>query len=126
MSEAREVVFSRLSGLEAGSDQTGNGGAERAPAAGAEEDEVQKARVEAGRVWYEKYCVPCHGAGGAPGKAVARAAPRPSVTVPRLPVDFPSPLLLIDGAVLRPLSVSTRARATLVRSRRHALHGTTG
>jgi len=73
MSEARERVFSRLSGLEAGSDQTGNGGAERTPAAGprvwafamclvalllafganwvvpncarAEEDEVQKARV---------------------------------------------------------------------------------
>jgi hypothetical protein len=34
------------------------------------EDELQKARGEAGRVWYEKYCTPCHGAGGAPGKAV--------------------------------------------------------
>ena len=68
-----------------------------------------------------------HGRAGAAGPVHgARAAPRPSVTVPRLPVDFPSPLLLIDGAVLRPLSVSTRARATLVRSRRHALHGTTG
>ncbi len=29
MSETREVVFSSLSGLEAGSDRTGNGGAER-------------------------------------------------------------------------------------------------
>lgn len=41
------------------------------------QDEVQKARVEAGRVWYEKYCVPCHGAGGAPGKAVYRANKQP-------------------------------------------------
>src|SRR5512143_1189350 len=41
------------------------------------EDEVQKARVEAGRVWYEKYCVPCHGPGGAPGKAVYRASKQP-------------------------------------------------
>lgn len=23
-----------------------------------------------GRVWYEKYCTPCHGVGGAPGSAV--------------------------------------------------------
>jgi len=104
MSEPKERVLSSLSGLEAGSDQTGNGGAERTPAAGPRgwafamclvalliafgadwvvpncaraEDEVQKARVEAGRFWYEKYCVPCHGAGGAPGKAVYRANKQP-------------------------------------------------
>jgi len=41
------------------------------------EDELQRARSEAGRVWYEKYCVPCHGAGGAPGKAVYRANKQP-------------------------------------------------
>ncbi len=41
------------------------------------QDKVQKARVEAGRVWYEKYCVPCHGAGGAPGTAVYRANKQP-------------------------------------------------
>jgi hypothetical protein len=34
------------------------------------EDELQKVLSEAGRVWYDKYCVSCHGAGGAPGKAV--------------------------------------------------------
>ena len=34
------------------------------------EDEWQKARGEAGRVWYEQYCRPCHGPGGAPGTAV--------------------------------------------------------
>ena len=34
------------------------------------EDELQKARSEAGRIWYEAYCTPCHGKGGAPGTAV--------------------------------------------------------
>lgn len=33
------------------------------------EDELQKARSEAGRIWYERYCTPCHGEGGAPGSA---------------------------------------------------------
>ena len=27
-------------------------------------------RTEAGRVWYDKYCTPCHGPSGAPGSAV--------------------------------------------------------
>lgn len=34
------------------------------------EDELQKALGEAGRGWYEQYCTPCHGKGGAPGSAV--------------------------------------------------------
>ncbi|HVN85823.1 MAG TPA: cytochrome c [Candidatus Binatia bacterium] len=34
------------------------------------EDDLQNARDEAGRIWYEKYCMPCHGKGGAPGSAV--------------------------------------------------------
>lgn len=34
------------------------------------DDELQKARSEAGRVWYDQYCRPCHGPGGAPGTAV--------------------------------------------------------
>ena len=38
----------------------------RAPA----EDELQKALSEAGQIWYDKYCTPCHGNGGAPGSAV--------------------------------------------------------
>jgi hypothetical protein len=28
-------------------------------------------------VWYEKYCMPCHGAGGAPGEAVYGATKEP-------------------------------------------------
>jgi hypothetical protein len=46
------------------------GGAWVVPNRARAEDELQKARSEAGRVWYDKYCTPCHGAGGAPGKAV--------------------------------------------------------
>ncbi len=34
------------------------------------DDELPKARREAGRVWYDQYCKPCHGPGGAPGTAV--------------------------------------------------------
>ncbi len=35
------------------------------------DDELQKARAEAGRVWYDRYCRPCHGPGGAPGTALS-------------------------------------------------------
>jgi hypothetical protein len=30
-----------------------------------------------GRIWYEKYCTPCHGPGGAPGSAVFVATEQP-------------------------------------------------
>ena len=33
-------------------------------------NEVQDPRVQKGNVWYDKYCTPCHGTGGAPGSAV--------------------------------------------------------
>ena len=32
-------------------------------------DEFEKIEAEAGRQWYDEYCTPCHGAGGAPGSA---------------------------------------------------------
>jgi len=41
------------------------------------EDELQKARAEAGHVWYEQYCRPCHGQGGAPGTAVYPGSKEP-------------------------------------------------
>ena len=34
------------------------------------QEEHRSPRGDDGRVWYEKYCTPCHGAGGAPGSAV--------------------------------------------------------
>ena len=36
-------------------------------------DEMDAALSGAGKVWYEKYCTPCHGAGGGPGTAVSKA-----------------------------------------------------
>lgn len=40
-------------------------------------DEVQDARLETGRRAYERYCTPCHGAGGVPGSAVFAATKKP-------------------------------------------------
>jgi mono/diheme cytochrome c family protein len=40
-------------------------------------EEVQDARVQKGKVWYDKYCIPCHGAGGKPGSAVFAATKKP-------------------------------------------------
>ena len=39
--------------------------------------EVQDARVQKGKVSYDKYCTPCHGPGGAPGSAVFAATKKP-------------------------------------------------
>jgi hypothetical protein len=33
-------------------------------------DDFDKVHAEAGRLWYDKYCTPCHGPAGAPGTAV--------------------------------------------------------
>ena len=38
----------------------------------AAQNEIDQAHVAAGRVWYEKYCTPCHGPDGGPGSAVYR------------------------------------------------------
>ena len=40
-------------------------------------DQVQDARVQKGKLWYDKYCTPCHGAGGTPGSAVFAATKKP-------------------------------------------------
>ena len=40
-------------------------------------DEVRDARFQKGKQWYEKYCTPCHGAGGTPGSAVFAATKKP-------------------------------------------------
>ena len=40
-------------------------------------DQIDDALSGAGKVWYEKYCMPCHGAGGAPGKAVSSTTKEP-------------------------------------------------
>ena len=53
------------------------GGVAVVPNCARAEDELQKARGEAGRVWYERYCMPCHGQGGAPGSAVYPESKQP-------------------------------------------------
>jgi mono/diheme cytochrome c family protein len=40
-------------------------------------DEFEKIQAEAGRQWYDKYCTPCHGAGGAPGSATFPDSKKP-------------------------------------------------
>jgi hypothetical protein len=40
-------------------------------------DEVQDARVQKGKLSYDKYCTPCHGPGGAPGSAVFAVTKKP-------------------------------------------------
>jgi mono/diheme cytochrome c family protein len=40
-------------------------------------DEVRDARIQKGKLWYDKYCTPCHGAGGAPGSALFAATKKP-------------------------------------------------
>ncbi len=39
--------------------------------------EGQDARVQQGKLWYEKYCTPCHGVGGMPGSAVFAGTKKP-------------------------------------------------
>ena len=40
-------------------------------------DPIDDALSNAGKMWYDKYCTPCHGPGGAPGEAVYRATKQP-------------------------------------------------
>ena len=40
-------------------------------------DQLDEAMTSAGKVWYDRYCTPCHGPGGAPGTAVSRATKQP-------------------------------------------------
>ena len=76
----------------------------------ARDDSMDKARAESGGVWYEKYCTPCHGPGGAPGDAVYRQSKKPVDLrryVARHGGRFPAGdwLLIITGDV--PSSVHT-------------------
>jgi hypothetical protein len=40
-------------------------------------DQLDEAMTNAGKVWYDRYCTPCHGPGGAPGTAISRATKQP-------------------------------------------------
>ena len=32
--------------------------------------EIDQAQIDAGRVWYDRYCTSCHGPGGGPGSYI--------------------------------------------------------
>jgi pyruvate/2-oxoglutarate dehydrogenase complex dihydrolipoamide acyltransferase (E2) component len=67
-------------------------------------DEIDDALSGAGKVWYDKYCTPCHG----PGGAVSRATKQPvdlRTYVARHGGKFPAADLLAVIADTRPASV---------------------
>ena len=70
MSEARESMSRVWVPIRVMGFLVALGGAWVVPNCARAEDELQKAHGEAGRIWYEKYCMPCHGKGGAPGSAL--------------------------------------------------------
>jgi hypothetical protein len=71
-------------------------------------DDLEDVVARAGKVWYEKFCMPCHGAGGAPGDAVYSATKAPvdlRTYVARHGGKFPAPDWLALIADSRPGSV---------------------
>ena len=77
-------------------------------------DDIDDALSNAGKVWYDKYCTPCHGPGGAPGSgagaAVARATKQPvdlRTYVKSHGGKFPAADWLAVIADTRPASVHT-------------------
>ncbi len=80
-------------------------------AADAADDLLHQAHVAAGRVWYDKYCTPCHGPGGGPGSAVYRVGDKP--------VDLRRYVARHQGQLSRPrVDRRRRARRPLVPARR--------
>jgi mono/diheme cytochrome c family protein len=74
-------------------------------------DDIDEALSGAGKVWYEKYCMPCHGPGGAPGEAVSRATEEPvdlRTYVARHGGKFPASDWLAVIADARPGSVHAK------------------
>ena len=82
-------------------------------------DQIDGALTGAGKVWYEKYCTPCHGPAGAPGTAVASATKQPvdlRTYVHRHGGKFPAADWLAVIADTRPGSVHTDVWNTIQQS----------
>lgn len=47
------------------------------PLRSAAQDGAPDARVQRGKLWYDKYCTSCHGPGGSPGSAVFPGTKKP-------------------------------------------------
>ena len=89
------------------------------------EDQIDQSLSEAGKVHYDRYCTPCHGAGGAPGKAVFSSTKQPvdlRTYVQRHGGTFPAADWLAVLADARPGG----PHAAVWRSIRQAQSGTTG
>ena len=71
-------------------------------------DQIDDVLSNAGKVWYDQYCTPCHGPGGVPGEAVSRATKQPvdlRTYVQRHGGKFPASDWLAVIADTRPASV---------------------
>ena len=82
-------------------------------------DNIEDALSDAGKVWYEKYCTPCHGPGGAPGEAVTRGTKQPvdlRTYVQRHGGKFPAADWLAVIADTRPASVHSDVWETIQRA----------
>jgi mono/diheme cytochrome c family protein len=82
-------------------------------------DEIDDALSSAGKVWYDKYCTPCHGPGGGPGTAVSRASKQPvdlRTYVKAHGGKFPAADWLAVIADTRPANVHTPVWETIRRA----------
>jgi mono/diheme cytochrome c family protein len=87
-------------------------------------DDIDEALSSAGKVWYDKYCMPCHGPGGAPGTAVASATKQPidlRTYVKRHGGKFPAADWLAVIADTRPASVHAAVWDTIKQAQVGAL-----
>jgi hypothetical protein len=82
-------------------------------------DQIDDVLSNAGKMWYGKYCTPCHGPGGAPGDAVFRATKQPvdlRTYVERHGGKFPAADWLAVIADTRPASVHTKVWESIKRA----------
>lgn len=82
-------------------------------------DPIDDALHGAGKIWYERYCTPCHGTDGAPGEAVARDTKQPvdlRTYVQRHGGRFPAADWLAIVADARPGSVHAPVWESIRRS----------
>ena len=82
-------------------------------------DQIDDALSGAGKIWYGKYCIPCHGADGAPGTAVSSTTKEPvdlRSYVQRHGGQFPAHDWLAVIADARPGGVHAKVWRTIVQS----------
>jgi len=89
-------------------------------------DQIDEVLSNAGKVWYDKYCTPCHGPGGAPGNAVSRATKQPvdlRTYVQNHGGKFPAADWLAVIADTRPASVHSSVWETIKKSQGGRVQG---